>query len=817
VQDLPTGTVTFLFSDIEGSTQLLDELGAERYADALAEHRRLMRDAFLAHGGVEVDTQGDAFFAAFPDAPGALAAAGEAQEALAGGPIRIRIGLHTGTPLVTAEGYVGIDVHRGARVMSAGHGGQILVSEATHERLDGVGLTDLGLHRLKDLTEPQRLWQLGGGEFPPLKTLYQTNLPVQPTPLIGREAELAQVLELLKGARLLTLTGAGGSGKTRLALQAAAELVDEFEDGVWWVSLAALRDPELVEPTIAQAVGAKDGLGNHLRQQETLLLLDNFEQLLEAAPAIAELFAQAPDLRVLVTSRERLGLSAEQEYPVPTLIPVEAVALFTARARQLKPGFEPDERVEEICRRLDGLPLALELAAARVKVLMSEQILDRLAHSLELLTGGARDVPERQQTLRATIEWSHELLDDSAKELFARLAVFAGSFDLDAAEAICEADLDALGALVDKSLLRPGQEGRFFMLETIGEYALGQLDASGEAEALKRRHSHYFRSLAETAEPELTGAAAAESLARLDAEQANLRRALEWSIRSEKETALRLCAALERFWVDRGSRVEGSRWLEAALRDCENVPESIRARAVHAAASIAIFLDERERAQELLEQSLMFFRELDAGDGVALCLAELGAIAVMQRDFDLAFERLEEALEIYRQLGDLHGVARTLHLFGEAKRDQGDRKRGLLLLEESLRLSLQGRDVVLGSATMHSLGDLALDERDAEGAAARYSESLALGHSLGLRAHVNNCLAGLAAAAALDGRLPRAARLWGAAEALEDELGSPLLAHERSRYEPLVAEACERHHEAWGEGRAMALDQAVAYALTSVD
>ncbi len=355
------------------------------------------------------------------------------------------------------------------------------------------------------------------------------------------------------------------------------------------------------------------------------------------------------------------------------------------------------------------------------------------------------------------------------------------------------------------------------MLETIGEYALAQLEESGEADALRRRHAEYFRSLAEAAEPELTGPVQDEWFARLDADQANLRRALEWSVEREKETALRLCAALERFWAAHGLLVEGRRWLEAALRGGEDAPESIRARAIHAAGLNALFLDERERAQELLEQSLTLFRRLDAADGVAVCLAELGLLANMQRDFDRAFERLEEALEIYRQLGDSYGVARTLHFFSEAKRDAGDREQGRRLLEESLRLSLRVGNVRLGLGTTHSLGDLALDEKDAEGAAARYSESVARGHSLGLDPLTCGCLAGLAAAAALGGQLHRAARLWGAVEALEDELGYRERSHERSRYEPLVAEACERHPDAADEGRALALDQAVEYALASLD
>jgi predicted ATPase/DNA-binding SARP family transcriptional activator len=817
-RELPRGTVTLLATDIEGSTRLLADLGPEAYADSLVAHRRIMRDSITSRGGVEVDTQGDAFLIAFARASDAVAAAGDAQRALAEGPIRVRMGLHSGEPLLTEEGYVGMDVHQATRVMSAGHGGQVLLSHATRALLDDtVALRELGRHRLKDMTAPQPLYQLGEGDFPPLNTLQQSNLPIQPTPLVGREVELGEISRLLSEARLVTLTGAGGSGKTRLALQAAADIAEDFDHGVWWVSLAALRDPQLVESTIAQAVGAKGALGEHLRQWSALVLIDNFEHLLDAAGVVSDLLPQAPDVVVLATSRARLGLAAEQEYAVPPMTDSEAVALFTARARRLRPQFEPDHEVFEICHRLDGQPLAIELAAARVKVLRPAQILDRLSHRLDLLTSGARDAPERQQTLRATIEWSHALLDDAERGQFARLAVFAGSFDLEAAEAVCDADVDTLAGLVDKSMLRQTEESRFFMLEAIHEFAFGRLEDSGEAEAMRDRHADYFRSLAEVAEPELKGSEQSEWGARLDSDQANLRLALEWSVRRDKETALRLCASLERFWAERGYRIEGSRWLEAALRDSEDVSTPIRARALHAAASIAVFLGERERGQELLEQSLTLFRELDSADGVAVCLVELGAVACMQRDFNRAFDRLEEAFQLYRELDDQHGIARALHLLGDARRDAGDAERARPLLEESLEVSRRAGDLLLSSATMHSLGDVALDDRDAGPATAHYSEGLAIVHSLGMKPFVNVCLGGLAAAAALAGHRRRAAQLWGAVETLEDELGARLLEHERSRYEPLVLEACQRHPDALAEGRAMALDRAVEYALSTLD
>ena len=401
---------------------------------------------------MEVDTQGDAFFAAFARASDAVAAAAEIQSRLAPGPIRVRIGVHTGEPQITDEGYVGLDVHRGARVCAAGHGGQVLLSQTTRDLVD-VEASDLGEHRLKDLLEPQRLFQLGSEQFPPLKTLDWTNLPVQTTPLIGRERELAEAGALLREQRLLTVVGAPGAGKTRLALQLAAEAAEEFEN-VWWVGLQHIHDAELVEPTIAQAVGAKGDLPGYLRDRRALLLLDNVEQLLGYAPRLAELLADTNSLKVLTTSREPLRLTLEQQYPVPPLPDEDAAALFAERARAIRPDFASNGAVAEICRRLDGLPLAIELAAALVKVLAPDALLERLERRLALLTGGERDRPERQKTLRATIEWSYELLDAEEQELMARLSVFAGGWSLEAAEAVCDAELGTLASLVDKSLVR---------------------------------------------------------------------------------------------------------------------------------------------------------------------------------------------------------------------------------------------------------------------------------------------------------------------------------------------------------------------------
>jgi predicted ATPase len=497
---LPHGTVTFVFTDIEGSTRLLHELGAERYAEALARHRRVLREVFAQRGGVEVDTQGDAFFYSFPTAPAALEAARDGQEALATGPVVVRMGVHTGTPVVTSEGYVGEDVHRAARIAACGHGGQVLVSATSAALADDDSFRELGEHRLKDLSAPERIYQLGAQEFPPLKTLYQTNLPVPATPFLGRAEELADVVVLLarEDVRLLTLTGAGGTGKTRLALQAAGAVSDGYPNGVWWVPLAPLRDPALVMPTIAQVLGAARGLAEHIGEKRMLLLLDNFEQLVEAGSALGELLEGCPRLDVLVTSRERLHLAAEQEYAVPPFEEADGISFFYARARAVKPGFEADEAVPEICRRLDHLPLALDLAAVRVKALAPRQILARLEQRLPLLTGGARDLPERQRTLRATIEWSHELLDEDGERLFRRLSVFRGGCTLDTAESVADAELETLQSLVDKSLLRHTVE-RFWMLESIREYAAERLEESGEATELRERHAAHFLALAERA------------------------------------------------------------------------------------------------------------------------------------------------------------------------------------------------------------------------------------------------------------------------------------------------------------------------------
>src|SRR5437899_3322253 len=510
MREQPSGSVTLVFTDIEGSTRLLREFGEEAYRDVLAEHRRVVREAFAS--GYEVDEEGDAFFYTFPAAGSAVSAVEQALRALELGPIRIRVGIHTGEPILDPPKYIGLDVHRAARVMAAGHGGQVLMSESTRALVDdGVLVRDLGGHRRKDLSGPQRLYQLGADEFPPLKTLHQTNLPVPPTQLVGRDREIDDLLELLRrdDVSVVTLTGAGGSGKTRLVLQAAAEAAEDYADGVWFVGLAALTDVDLVTAAIAQTFGLREGsgrtygevLGDYLRSRRLLLVLDNLEQLLpEVAPVVADFAAEFAGVDFLATSREPLRIGAEREYPVPRLAAAEAVILFAERAGLELDGDRP--AVAAICARLDGLPLAIELAAARVKVLPPAKLLERLEERLPLLTGGAREAPERQRTLRATIAWSHDLLDEHEQQLFARLAVFAGGCTLEAAEAVCDAEVDTLGSLLEKNLLRR-DESRYRMLETIREFARERFDEAADADEIRRRHAEHFLAIAREAQPEL--------------------------------------------------------------------------------------------------------------------------------------------------------------------------------------------------------------------------------------------------------------------------------------------------------------------------
>jgi predicted ATPase/class 3 adenylate cyclase len=573
--DLPTGTVTFLFTDVEGSTKLLHSLGAESYAEVLAEHRRIIRDACTAENGVEVDTQGDAFFFAFPTAPGALAAATELTESLAPGPIHVRVGLHTGTPLVTDGGYVGGDVHRAARIAAVGHGGQVLVGGSTAALVGVDGLVDLGEHRFKDLATPERVYQLGDETFPPLRSLYRSNLPLAANPLVGRKKELADVLQaLLDGSRAVTVTGPGGVGKTRFALAVANEATHAFPDGVWFVPLAALRDPALVLPTVAEVIGADDDLHRHIGDRACLLFLDNFEQIVDAAGDLATLVGECPRLRLLVTSREALRIAFEREYPLSPLPGSPSVELFRQRVDTVAPEREIEYATAvEICDRLDRLPLAIELAAARCKALSPEQILERLSESLDFLRGG-RDADPRQQTLRATIEWSCGLLSEEEQRIFRALSVFRGGCTLHAAEEICDADIDAMQSLVEKSLLRFTRE-RYWLLETIREFAREQLGFATDEDQLQDSHAGYFLALLQEKWADALPPTP-DVQAWYATEVDNLRAMVERLLATAPEDAARAVNMLFRFWKSRGAYEEAGQRLQL-LSGSEGVSSDIRA------------------------------------------------------------------------------------------------------------------------------------------------------------------------------------------------------------------------------------------------
>jgi predicted ATPase/class 3 adenylate cyclase len=809
VRELPRGTVTFLFTDVEGSTRLLAELGAEAYGNALAEHRRVLRKAFAKHGGVEVDTQGDAFFYAFATAPSALDAARDAQVGLSAGAIRVRMGVHTGTPHLTNEGYVGADVHRAARIAGSGHGGQVLVSAATAALAGTAGLQDLGDHRLRDLSAPERIYQLGGGDFPPLKSLFQTNLPVPSTPFLGREAELADVAELLarEAGRLITLTGSGGTGKTRLALQAAALASDGYPEGVWWVSLAALRDPELVMPTAAQALGAQGAVVEHIGDRRMLILFDNFEQVIDAGPDIADMLGACPKLDLLVTSRERLHLAAEQEYAVPPLTKPEGVAFFLARAQAVKPDFESDDVAEEICRRLDHLPLALELAAARVKALSPVQILARLESRLPLLTRGSRDLPERQRTLKGAIDWSHELLSAEEQQLFRRLAVFSGGCTLDSAETVADADLDGLQSLVDKSLLRHSHE-RYWMLESIREYASGHLQSSGEAADLQTRHAHHFLERAESAGLSLEPLVD-QSYDLASQEIDNIRAALTWSSQVDAELALRLATALDAFWLVTDPS-EGMRWYGALLTSAVDAPLALRARALLAYGGSANPAGDDELAERLYQQSYDAFSEVGDENGMAVTLLRLGYSAFYRGDNERAGQLALDSLALSRKVGYRAVEAQALGLGGEVEYTQGNREKGAELMEESANLAGEVGFPWWRSRMLRKLVDCTLALGRASEAHAWARESLSLVHEVGDRQMTVFALARLARLAAESGRKQEAGLIWGAIEAEEERSRMGAWAKERERLStPVLAHAGPEFELGREQGRKLALEEAV--------
>jgi len=878
--ELLTGTVTFLFTDIEGSTRLL-QAHPEAWPRVLARHNEVLRGAFTAHDGREVGTEGDSFFVGFPTASGAVAAAVAAQRALATEPwpdgieVAVRMGLHTGEASFSADSYAGLNVHRASRIASAGHGGQVLLSDATRALLEnelpaGVELRDLGEHRLRDLDQPEHLWQLviSGlrSDFPPIRSQdVANNLPKRLTTFLGREREIGEVSALLRASRLLTLTGPGGTGKTRLSLEVAKREMDRYPDGVFFVELAPISDAELVAPTVAQTLGLPDRGGrtaierlvDHIGEKRMLLVLDNFEQVVDAGGAVSALLRACPNLTVLVSSRAVLHLDGEQEYAVPPLgVPdparlpplaqlsqYEAVALFIERARAVKPDFaitnDNAPAVAEICVRLDGLPLAIELAAARIRILTPRAMLGRLEHRLGLLAGGSRDLPERQQTLRGAIAWSHDMLDEADRSLFACLSVFVGGAGLDAVERVCsglvQGDLlDALASLVDKSLVRQseGTDGqpRFAMLETIREFAVEQAVARGRWDELRERHAELLTAMAEEAQRHVMARDKRLWLDRLAEDHDNLRAAFGWAVeRGDAATALRMSAALWRFWQMRGHLAEGLERVEQALAmpAAPDHPQA-RADALSAAAGLAYWLADQERARQLYALEIEAREAL--GDRRGLAEAHYGMSFTWSIN-DLLTEEaaataelhVNQALAIFREIDDPTGIGRCewalANVLWGSRKPAAAHEHALhaLAVFESIDDSFMvgWASYTLGLAALSVDVESGGNEEARREASARLARALRIFHEAEDVTGYALVLDAIAILALRSGDRDRAARLSGAVMTLETISGTGLALWNRGvldfdatalRSDPALAEAV-----AWGQ--ALTTSEAVAYAL----
>ena len=874
--DLPSGTVTFLFTDIEGSTALWEQ-DQVAMAAAVARHLTLLRAATEAHHGVLFKVVGDAVQAAFPTAPHAVAAALDAQRTLGQetwpegiGPVRVRMALHTSAATPQDGDYLAPGLNRLSRLLTAGHGGQVLLSLAAQDLArdtlpPGASLRDLGEHPLRDLYRPERVFQLLHpdlpADFPSLRTLATrpNNLPLQPTPFLGREDQVARIVDLLHDddVRLLTITGPGGVGKTRVALQAAADLLEDFPAGVWFVDLSALDDPILVPSAIAGVLGVRDEgsglterLASVMRGKRLLLVLDNFERVVAAAQFVADFLAQAPGVKVLVTSRTPLHAYGEREYPLsplplpdPARLPslehlsqYETVRLFIARAQAVKPDFavtnDNAPAVAEICSRLDGLPLAIELAAALVKVLPPQALLKRLERRLPLLMGGARTLPTRQQTMRDAIAWSHDLLAPNEQELFGRLAVFAGGCTLEAAEAVVDSDgvldvFSGIASLVDKSLLRQDEgiesEPRFLMLETIREYGLERLGASGEEPATRERHASWVLAFAERAEPELWGGDQQIWWERLEVELPNIRAAFAWFEQAgEAERIQRLAGSVGAFYWLRGHLREGQDWLRRALALPGETSPGVRSSALLGAGAVAWFSGDNDTARTFLEQSLAIARDGDFALGAAGARQTLAGVAWAQGDLDQALILGAEALAGLREVGAAGRLALMLADMGLMAEQNGDHEQGEAWSTEGLTLhrSLGTRWFIANH--LADLGVLAHRRGDLGVAAQHYAESVSLLHEMRDTWYIAGPLAGLAAIAVAHDHPENAARLLGLSAALRETSGYGVWPWEQDRDEQTVAAAREAlsdqgYARAFAEGRTLPLDEAVAEALAIAD
>lgn len=731
------------------------------------------------------------------------------------------MGLHTGEPVVTSEGYVGIDVHRAARIAAAGHGGQILVSQSTRDLSSTDSLRDLGEHRLKDLTAPERIFQLGAGDFPPLKTLNATNLPIAASALVGRRRELEELEAMLRdGARVITLTGPGGSGKTRLGLQVAADLLDDFPGGVYFVPLAGVAEPELVEATITATIGIRQ-LGE--LRSGSLLLIDNFEHVLDAAPVVARLLTESLETKVLTTSRAPLRIAGEREYPLDVLPAGEALALLTERARAVRPDFQPDEAARQICAKLDGLPLALELAASRLRSLGSAALLQRLEQRLPVLTGGLRDAPERQQTLRATIEWSYSLLTTRLQALFARLGVFAGTFSLDAAESVADADYDDVHALVEASLLKPVRSGRFLMLETLREYAIEALDARRERDEFRARHLEYFLQFVVTTEPELTGPQQDDLFAELAFENDNIREALAFACeRADAERAMMLAGSNWRFWHRRAQIVEALEWYERVFALGGDVSTRARARATYGRSELERNRGNFDRSLPLLEEAIGLLRAAGEDRWLVSAMNHLASVHLDVGDTAMARRLYEETLQLARQQANRRTIAMVTGNLGYLALVEGRDDEAEALLMEALELERDGASTSGVADTLINLALLALRRGDVALAAESVADAVQRLHSV---ASEVGLFEGLLLAAVAIGRrvdprigvrLQAAARFLAAERAYKPSAGELEVANEALEQARSALGAVTFADE-WSRGEQLDLDAAVATALQSLD
>ncbi|MEM8769065.1 MAG: tetratricopeptide repeat protein [Pseudomonadota bacterium] len=846
-EDLPSGRVALLMTDIEGSTRLLHRLGAEGYAQAQAEHRDLLRQSFTHHAGVEVDTQGDAFFYAFPDAHAAVLGAVAGTRALAGhpwshgNPVRVRMGMHSGEPQPTEEGYVGLVVNLAARVSAIGHGGQILLSEAAQQEVvdlleaDDLTLRDLGQHRLKDIEAPERLFQIVipelPSDFPPPRSAETkpANLPIPLTPFIGRSREIAEVRDLLLEPRIraVTLLGPGGTGKSRLGLRVANELLHSLEDGAFFVGLATVRDPALVLPSIASSLGVKEQPGQdllqtlteHLAPKELLLLMDNFEQVQRAARDIAQLQAACPGLKILATSRQPLRLSGERAYPVPPMgLPgpeealddlsavanFEAVRLFIERAESAQWDFELTASnvadVVAICRKLDALPLAIELATARLYSMNTAQLLAALKNRMAVLTGGSADLLDHQQTLRDLVAWSYDLLDERQQILWRRLAVFDGGGPLPAVQAVCDPDEEYLipldlDALVTNSLLslafdgtgledpeNPNAGQRFNMLQTLRDFAHEQLKRSGELDALQARHAHWFADLAQAGATGLRSPATALWLKRLDLEQANFRLAMDWSLKDARDPKLAASTAgnLWFYWYQRGLMSEGRDWLGRAV--ATDSPLGERARSLLGIANLERVQGNPEAARQHCLDALAGFESNADEAGIADAKSQLGTISQYLGDLEAAERYLTDAVSRLRGLGSRGRLSFTLVVLGGLKQQRDDLNGAYEHYSESLNLGRELGDQNYIATSLVNVGEVLTLKGELAEAARHVRESLALFHTLGVRPGVTYCLEMLAEIELGRGRYEDAAQLYGAGDRLREVLHTPVEAFNETRY-----------------------------------